>query len=99
MASKNTSGKEKYYWQAKVLLARKNISGKQQFFGKEKYFWRGIQIQEKSGWSDVNSPGAGEFPGAGVDASGGAAVMFIFVRLLSCCYFYVSNIMMITIMF
>ena len=39
----------------------------------------------------MNSPGAGEFPGAGVDASGGAAVIFIFVRLLGCCYLYVSN--------
>ena len=47
----------------------------------------------------MKSPGAGEFPGAGVDASGGAAVIFIFVRLLGCCYSYVSNIMMITIMF
>ena len=30
----------------------------------------------------MNSPGAGEFPGAGVDASGGAAAMFSFVY---CC--------------
>ena len=49
-------------------------------FGKSSIFQAGSWIQEKS-----FAPGAGEFPGAGDEAAGGAADSFLLLLLLVFC--------------